>query len=111
MPGKSADYSRDTPVTAVNWHRQTNSDDSTRLAAREERFGDAGQAYESAMRVLESHPCPVVEWKILAAWASVANTPRQRDLGDDILARCGQVKHHLAESIADEKLRRQFLSR
>ena len=80
------------------------------IATLEERFDDAGQAYESALRVLQSHPCPVVEWKILAAWASLANTLRQRGLGDDLLGRCGRVKHHLAESITDEKLRKQFLS-
>jgi tetratricopeptide (TPR) repeat protein len=91
----------------VAWARKIMGD----IAALEERFDDAGQAYESALRVLQSHPCPVVEWKILAAWASLANTLRQRGLGDDLLERCGQVKHHLAESIADEKLRRQFLSR
>jgi DNA-binding winged helix-turn-helix (wHTH) protein/tetratricopeptide (TPR) repeat protein len=91
----------------VAWARKLIGD----IAAREERFGDAGSAYESALRVLQSHPCPVVEWKILAAWASLANTLQQRELGDDLLGRCGQVKHHLAESIADEKLRRQFLSR
>ena len=91
----------------VAWARKIMGD----IAALEERFDDAGQAYESALRVLQSHPCPVVEWKILAAWASLANTLRQRGLGDDLLGRCGQVKRHLAESIADEKLRRQFLSR
>ena len=80
------------------------------IAVREERFDDAGQAYESALRVLHSHSCPVVEWKILAEWANLANTLRRHDLGDDLLRRCGQVKHHLAESIADEKLRRRFLS-
>ena len=91
----------------VAWARKLIGD----IAAREERFGDAGQAYESALRALKSHSCPVIEWKILAAWAGLANTLRQRDLGDDLLGRCAQVKHHVAESIADEKLRRQFLSR
>ena len=62
------------------------------------------------MRVLESHPCPLVEWRILAAWASLANTLRQRALGDELLGRCSQVKGRLAESIADERLRRQFLA-
>jgi tetratricopeptide (TPR) repeat protein len=90
----------------VAWARKLMGD----IAARGERFNDAGQAYESALQVLQSHPCPVIEWKILAAWARLANTLGQGDLGDDLLGRCRQVRQHLAESIADEKLRRQFLS-
>ena len=90
----------------VAWARKLMGD----IAAREERFDDAGQAYESALRALQTHPCPVVEWRILAAWARLAKTLRQSALGDDLLGRCGQVRNHLAESITDEKLRRQFLS-
>jgi DNA-binding winged helix-turn-helix (wHTH) protein len=91
----------------IAWARKLIGD----VAAREERFTDAEQTYQAALRVLESHPCPVVEWKILAAWAGLANTQRQCGLRDELLGRCGQVKNDLAESIADEKSRRRFLSR
>jgi DNA-binding winged helix-turn-helix (wHTH) protein/tetratricopeptide (TPR) repeat protein len=90
----------------IAWARKLVGD----VAVSEERFDDAERGYESALRALKSHPCLLIEWKILAAWASLAKTLRQGDREDDLVARCKQVKDHLAESIADKKLRNQFLS-
>jgi hypothetical protein len=80
------------------------------VAACEEHFNEAERAYESALCELKSHPCPVIEWKILAAWASLAGKLRKRSRAEELRERSRKVKRDLAESISDVRLRQRFLS-
>jgi tetratricopeptide (TPR) repeat protein len=79
------------------------------VAVAEERFADARREYEAALRVLQGHRCPVVEWKILLAAAEMAAAYRDVPLSEHYRGRCRAVIHSLAESLVEERLRRKFL--
>jgi tetratricopeptide (TPR) repeat protein len=88
----------------IAWSRKLLGD----VAACQERHGEAVRSYEAALKILEAHPCPLIEWKILTAMADSFRSPRQSARAAAIRDRARAVKHALAESIADEKLRRGF---
>ena len=90
----------------IAWSRKLLGD----VAARQERHADAARSYESALKALRSHRCPLIEWKIVTAWAASVRSSRQPDRAEDLGERALSVKRSLAESIADEALRRRFLS-
>jgi len=79
------------------------------VAAAEERFADARQEYEAALRTLQGHRCPVVEWKILLAAAEMAGAYREVPLAEHYRARCQAVIQDLADSLTDDRLRTKFL--
>ncbi len=80
------------------------------IAVLEGRMEDARQAYQTALRSLADHPCPMIEWKILKAAANLAREMKQSDLTDQYLGRARAVVQSLAESVRDEKLSRKFLN-
>ena len=90
----------------IAWGRKLLGD----VAAHQERYGEAARSYELALKVLDSHPCPLIEWKIVTAWAASLRSSRQSPRAAELRARALSVKQSLAESIADETLRRGFLS-
>jgi hypothetical protein len=59
--------------------------------------------------MLQRHRCPLIEWRILLAAAETAAACRQADSAERYRGRCRQVIHSLAESITEERLRRQLL--
>jgi hypothetical protein len=79
------------------------------VAMAEERIADARAEYEAAVGLLDHHPCPLIEWRILSAAADAASACHDTGLEDQYRGRCRQVIHGLAESLTEEKLRRQFL--
>jgi tetratricopeptide (TPR) repeat protein len=79
------------------------------VAVAEERFADARREYETALRILQQHRCPVIEWNVLLAAADMASTHGNSALAGDCLGRCRQVIGSLADSVTDEDLRRKFL--
>jgi hypothetical protein len=66
------------------------------------------RSYETALKILAAHPCPLIEWKILNAMADLLRSPRQSARAAAIRDRA--LKLSLAESIADEKLQHGFLA-
>jgi tetratricopeptide (TPR) repeat protein len=79
------------------------------VAVAEERFTDARQQYDAALRVLERHRCPTIEWTVLLAAADMASAYRDTGLAEHFRGRCRQVIHGLADSLIEDNLRRQFL--
>ena len=90
----------------IAWSRKLLGD----VAAHQERHAQAVHSYEAALKILAAHPCPLIEWKILSAMADSLCSPRQSTRAAAIRDRALAVKLSLAESIADEKLRRGFLA-
>jgi tetratricopeptide (TPR) repeat protein len=90
----------------IAWSRKLLGD----VAAHRERYAEAARAYESALKILDSHPCPLIEWKILTALAASLRSLRQPARATAFQERARSVKQALAESITDDKLRRLFLS-
>jgi tetratricopeptide (TPR) repeat protein len=79
------------------------------VAVAEERFADSRREYETALRTLRGHHCPVVEWKILLAAAEMAAAYRDVPLAEHYRVRCQAVIHELADSLLDDRLRQNFL--
>ncbi len=50
----------------IAWSRKLLGD----VAAHQERHAEAARSYELALKVLNSHPCPLIEWKIVTALAA-----------------------------------------
>jgi tetratricopeptide (TPR) repeat protein len=90
----------------IAWSRKLLGD----VAAHQERHTEAVRSYESALKILASHPCPLIEWKILTAQAASLRSSRQPARAAALQDRARAVKRSLAESIADDKLRRGFLA-
>ncbi len=80
------------------------------VAVAEERFTDARQEYDKALRVLERHRCPTIEWTVLLAAADMASAFRDTALAEHYRSRCRHVIRHLADSLIEDSLRRQFLA-
>jgi hypothetical protein len=51
----------------------------------------------------------LIEWRVLQVAAETAAAVRASDLVGEYRARCRHVIHSLADSLTDEKLKRQFL--
>ncbi|MGH9627523.1 MAG: AAA family ATPase [Bryobacteraceae bacterium] len=79
------------------------------VAAAEERFADARREYQAALRILQQHRCPIIEWGVLRAAAGMASTQGDSALAERYLGRCRQVIGSLADRLTDEELRRKFL--
>jgi len=80
------------------------------VAMAEERAVDARSEYEAAMGLLGRHHCPLIEWRILRSAADAASVRHDIRSADEYRSRCRQVINGLAESLTEEKLRRQFLN-
>ncbi len=59
--------------------------------------------------MFRTHACPTNEWKILKAAGDLAAKMKNTDAADELRGRARSVIRSLAESVADEKLRRGFL--
>ena len=66
--------------------------------------------YDKALDLVDRYPCPTIDWQI--AKASAANCQRLHHSGraSELLARVRAVTQRLAESVADARLRKTFLS-
>ena len=80
------------------------------VAVAEERFADARQEYDTALRLLAKHRCPTIEWTVLLAAADMASDYRDTALAERYRGRCRKVIHDLADSLLEDNLRRQFLA-
>jgi hypothetical protein len=56
-----------------------------------------------------THPCPTIEWKVLRGAAELAAKMKNTDAADELRGRARSVIQSLAESVADDNLRRGFL--
>jgi tetratricopeptide (TPR) repeat protein len=80
------------------------------IAALEERVSDGQRSYATAMGVLQRHPCPTIEWKILKAAAELARRQKDESATTEYLGRARAVVQSLAATIHDDKLRQGFLA-
>ena len=66
--------------------------------------------YDKALDLVDHYPCPTIDWQI--AKASAANRERLHHSAraSELLARARAVIQRLAESVADARLRKTFLS-
>jgi hypothetical protein len=80
------------------------------IAALEERVLDGQRHYASALGVLQRHPCPTIEWKILKAAAELARRQKDDSARTEFLGRARTVVQSLAGAIYDDKLRQGFLA-
>ncbi|HLJ96108.1 MAG TPA: protein kinase [Gemmataceae bacterium] len=101
---KSADASRSRKHSA--WAHKLLGD----IAALEERVVDSQREYAVALSVLERHPCPVIEWKILKAAADAAKQQKNDGASAEYRGRAMVVVQSLAATIRDDKLRQKFLA-
>ncbi len=80
------------------------------IAVLEERVEDAQRHYATALGVLQRHPCPTIEWKILKAAAELSKLQRNDAAGAEFLGRSRAVVQSLADALQDDKLRQGFLA-
>jgi hypothetical protein len=80
------------------------------IAALEERVADGEHHYATALGVLQRHPCPTIEWKILKAAAELAQRQKNDSAAADFLGQARAVVQSLACAIQDDKLRQGFLA-
>jgi len=80
------------------------------IAVLEERIEEARREYQTALEVLERHPCPMIEWQILKASAVAARRAKSDTTLDEHLGRARAVIQSLADSIRDDSLRQRFLA-
>jgi len=80
------------------------------IAALEERVEDGRRSYAAALGVLQRHPCPTIEWKILKAAAELARRQKDDSASADFLGRSRAVVQSLADALQDDKLRQGFLA-
>jgi len=79
------------------------------IAAAEERIADARAEYETALRLLRRHRCPLIEWRILQAAAEAASACHDAGTAERYLGQCRRVILSLADSIVEPDLRRRLL--
>ena len=80
------------------------------IAALEDRAEDARREYDLALAILRDYPCPMVEWRVAEAAATMAG--RMHDAAAQERYSVGggrQVREALASSISDEAMRKGFL--
>jgi tetratricopeptide (TPR) repeat protein len=80
------------------------------IAALEERVEDGQRYYATALSVLQRHPCPTIEWKILKAAAELARRQRNDSASAEYLGRSRAVVQSLADGLHEDKLRQGFLA-
>lgn len=88
------------------WSRKLLGD----IAVHRGRHAEAAREYGIGLRLLEAHPCPLVEWRILAAWASSASLGGASARAGELLSRCSAVKDALAQTLSEDAMRRRFLA-
>jgi tetratricopeptide (TPR) repeat protein len=79
------------------------------IAALEDRPEDAGREFGAALRILEHHACPTIEWQILRAAAVAAGARGDSVARSELMGRARAVARSLAESIRDDALQQNFL--
>jgi tetratricopeptide (TPR) repeat protein len=79
------------------------------IAVLEDRAPDARHDYERALAILEGHPCPIIEWKILLAASDAARRLHAGSSADDLRARARGVVQSLSASVTEAPLRERFL--
>ena len=62
------------------------------------------------MGVLQRHPCPTIEWKILKAAAELARRQKDDSASAEFLGRSRAVVQSLVDALQDDKLRQRFLA-
>jgi tetratricopeptide (TPR) repeat protein len=80
------------------------------IAALEERVLDGQRSYATALAVLQGHPCPTIEWKILKAAAELARRQKDDSASAEFLGRSRAVVQSLANALQDDDLRQGFLA-
>jgi tetratricopeptide (TPR) repeat protein len=80
------------------------------IAALDESVEAAQRSYATALGVLQRHPCPTIEWKILKAAAELARRQKDDSASAEFLGRSRAVVQSLAGAIHDDKLRLGFLA-
>jgi serine/threonine protein kinase len=80
------------------------------LAVLEERLDDAQREYATALAILQRHPCPTIEWKILESAAEAAKRQKNDTARDDFRGRSLAVIQSLATGLHDDRLRDKFLA-
>jgi tetratricopeptide (TPR) repeat protein len=80
------------------------------VAVLEERVEDGQRHYATALDVLQRHPCPTIEWKILTAAGELTQRQRNDFACAEFLGRARAVVQSLAGAIQDDKLRQGFLA-
>ncbi|MEO8131192.1 MAG: AAA family ATPase, partial [Bryobacteraceae bacterium] len=79
------------------------------IATLEERFEGARAEYEAALAILQSHPCPLIQWKVLLAAANEASLCRDQDRAERFFSQSAHGVASLAQQIPDTKRRQGFL--
>jgi len=78
------------------------------VAAMEGRPREAVAHYEAGLSTLQGHPCPSVQWKILAALAAAHATLHQSEEAEQWRAATQRVLRDLASSIREGPLQARF---
>jgi tetratricopeptide (TPR) repeat protein len=89
----------------ISWAQKLLGD----IAVLEERMEDGQQHYAKALGILQGHPCPTIEWKILKAAGELARRLRNDTACADFFGRARAVIQSLAASVREPKLRQAFL--
>lgn len=79
------------------------------IARLQDRLPDARSEYQQALSILQGHPCPTIEWKILLAAADAARRLHDTASADSFQGQARHVIQSLAESITETALREGFL--
>ena len=80
------------------------------IAGLEDRVEDGQRHYGTALGVLQRHPCPTIEWKILKEAGELARRQRNDSARSEFLGRARAVVQSLAGAIDSDKLRHTFLA-
>ncbi len=80
------------------------------IAVLEENPELAQVDYDKALGLVNRYPCPTIEWQITNALARNCQRLHDSERASELLARSRAVTQRLAESIADSRLRKTFLS-
>jgi hypothetical protein len=78
------------------------------VAAMEDRPREAVAHYQAGLSELERHPCPSIQWKILAALAAVHTKLHQPREAEDSRAATRRALGELADSIREAPLQSRF---
>ena len=74
------------------------------------RPDESRRHFDAALRTLARSQCPGVEWRVLRSAGALAAELRDDALRSDYLARSAAIRHTLATTIADDRLKRRLLS-
>jgi len=88
----------------IAWARKLLGD----VAAMEDRPREAAAHYQAGLSELERHPCPSVQWKILAALAAVHIKLHQPREAEESRAATRRALRELAGSIREAPLQNRF---